>query len=82
MILKDSTGKKIDGLLLASPANPTGTMLRPTSLRQLASIVTMNNIRFISDEIYHGLTYEQPAKPRWPLVMKPLSSTVFRNISP
>ncbi|MGI9386683.1 MAG: pyridoxal phosphate-dependent aminotransferase [Methyloligellaceae bacterium] len=52
----------IDALLLASPANPTGTMLVGDALRQLARACNEQNLWFISDEIYHGLDYEEPAK--------------------
>ena len=50
-----------DGLLLASPANPTGTMLDGPALKALATYCASKNISFISDEIYHGLTYGAPA---------------------
>jgi aspartate/methionine/tyrosine aminotransferase len=45
------------GLLLASPANPTGSMLTPDALGQLIATAEALGIRFISDEIYHGLVY-------------------------
>lgn len=51
----------IEGLLLASPANPTGTMLEPDRLAAIARVCDEAGIWFISDEIYHGLTYGQPA---------------------
>lgn len=51
----------LDGLLVASPANPTGTMLTPLRLAALTKVCRDNRIWFISDEIYHGLTYTQPA---------------------
>ena len=51
----------LDGLLIASPANPTGTMLTPERLREIARVCESKRIAFISDEIYHGLTYERPA---------------------
>ncbi len=51
----------IDGLLVASPANPTGTMLDDAALRDLATWCARSGATFISDEIYHGLTYERPA---------------------
>ncbi len=51
----------LSGLLLASPANPTGTMLMPEDLAALVETASANNIRVISDEIYHGLTYDAPA---------------------
>ncbi len=53
---------RVDGLLLASPANPTGAMLTDTVLEQLVQSCDQNGQWFISDEIYHGLTYERPAK--------------------
>jgi aspartate/methionine/tyrosine aminotransferase len=48
---------KPDGLILASPANPTGSMLSPADLAALAEYCHDAGIRLISDEIYHGLTY-------------------------
>ncbi len=50
-----------DGLVIASPANPTGSMLSPAALRDLAAYCHGAGIRLISDEIYHGLTYGKPA---------------------
>ena len=47
----------LDGLIIASPANPTGTMLTPAELENLAGWSDANNVRLISDEIYHGLHY-------------------------
>lgn len=47
----------ISGLLVASPANPTGTMLSPAALKDLAQTCETAGVRFISDEIYHGLVY-------------------------
>jgi aspartate/methionine/tyrosine aminotransferase len=52
---------KPDGLIIASPANPTGSMLSPEDLEALARYCHINGIRLISDEIYHGLTYGKPA---------------------
>lgn len=49
--------KKIDGLLIASPNNPTGTVLDGARLAAIADVCSRHGIRFISDEIYHGLTY-------------------------
>jgi aspartate/methionine/tyrosine aminotransferase len=45
------------GLLLASPANPTGTMLAPERLAELAAVCRAHGLWLVSDEIYHGLTY-------------------------
>ncbi len=47
----------IRGLVVASPANPTGTMLLPEELAALASWCEHNGVQLISDEIYHGIEY-------------------------
>lgn len=47
----------LDGLVVASPANPTGTILRQDEMAALADYSTARGIRLISDEIYHGITY-------------------------
>lgn len=56
------SAQKLDGLLLMSPANPTGAMQSPDSLREIAEACARRGIKFISDEIYHGLTYGQLAQ--------------------
>ena len=48
----------ISGLLVASPANPTGTMLDHSALKTLIEGCNARGISFISDEIYHGVEYE------------------------
>lgn len=45
------------GLVVASPANPTGTMLLPSELAALATWCAEHGVRLISDEIYHGIEY-------------------------
>ena len=52
----------LKGVLVASPANPTGTMMRPEALRELIAAAEGEGIRFISDEIYHRLDYAFPAE--------------------
>jgi aspartate/methionine/tyrosine aminotransferase len=52
----------IDGLILASPANPTGTIIPPAEMRAIADICRRRGIRIISDEIYHGLSYVGPTR--------------------
>ena len=47
----------IRGLIVASPANPTGTVLPPSELAALASYCADAGIQLISDEIYHGISY-------------------------
>lgn len=51
----------LDGLLIASPANPTGTMLSSAQLSELTDDCRTHQRWFISDEIYHGLSYEGDA---------------------
>ena len=51
----------LKGVLVASPANPTGTMMSREALSGLISAAESAGIRFISDEIYHGLDYAFPA---------------------
>jgi aspartate/methionine/tyrosine aminotransferase len=47
----------VHGLVVASPANPTGTMLLPAELAGLAAWCEENGVRLVSDEIYHGIEY-------------------------
>ena len=51
----------LDGLIIASPANPTGTMIGAADLARLAAYCRDRGIRLVSDEIYHGITYETAA---------------------
>ena len=53
----DQLGGDLAGLIVASPANPTGTMLGRPELQALADASTSRDIALISDEIYHGLQY-------------------------
>jgi aspartate/methionine/tyrosine aminotransferase len=53
------------GLIIASPANPTGTMVVAEELAGLAAWCDANGTRFISDEIYHGITYGMPVTCAW-----------------
>ena len=53
--------KPLKGVLVASPANPTGTMMSKEALTGLMQAADSAGIRFISDEIYHGLDYAFPA---------------------
>ena len=46
-----------EGLIVASPANPTGSVILPEPFRELAAFCDTNGIRLISDEIYHGITF-------------------------
>lgn len=53
----DLVGHNLQGLIVASPGNPSGTMLSHTALKLLMDHSQANGIRFVSDEIYHGLHY-------------------------
>ena len=62
-LLEDAVreGGQLDGLIVVSPSNPTGTMLDSDGLGQLSTYCRTNGIRMVSDEIYHGITYGQTA---------------------
>jgi len=49
---------RLDGLIVASPSNPTGTMVGHAEMKALADWCSANGVRLISDEIYHGIVYE------------------------
>ena len=57
----DLQGIDINGLIVASPGNPSGTMLSHDALSALIAYAEQHGISFISDEIYHGLHYDAPA---------------------
>ncbi|MGB8841649.1 MAG: pyridoxal phosphate-dependent aminotransferase [Aliidongia sp.] len=59
--LLETARGRIDGLIVASPSNPTGTMLSADALSELAAYCRGRGIRLISDEIYHGISYGGPA---------------------
>ena len=48
---------KFNGILLASPNNPTGSMLSPDELKLTCDFCSNHGIRFLSDEIYHQISY-------------------------
>ncbi|TYQ18541.1 UNVERIFIED_ORG: aspartate/methionine/tyrosine aminotransferase [Zoogloea ramigera] len=49
-------------VIIASPANPTGTIIAAEELAAIAEVCRERGIRIISDEIYHGLSYVEPAQ--------------------
>ncbi|MGW4247675.1 pyridoxal phosphate-dependent aminotransferase [Nocardia sp. NPDC004722] len=51
------------GLIVASPANPTGTMIAPAELAALARWCDAHGTLLISDEIYHGIVYDEETEP-------------------
>jgi aspartate/methionine/tyrosine aminotransferase len=62
LLIAEHRKAPLQGVLVASPANPTGTMTKPQALRDLITVAEDEGIRFISDEIYHGLDYAFPAE--------------------
>jgi len=62
--IADINSRQLDGLLVASPANPTGTMLAPDDLEALVIACKDAGAHFISDEIYHELTWDESGMPQ------------------
>jgi aspartate/methionine/tyrosine aminotransferase len=60
-VAADFAGQDLRGLLVASPANPSGTMLDRPALSALTDACAANDMSFISDEIYHGIEYDKKA---------------------
>jgi aspartate/methionine/tyrosine aminotransferase len=50
------------GVIIASPANPTGAIIASAELAAIAEVCRARGIRIVSDEIYHGLSYVEPAR--------------------
>ncbi len=59
--LLQNCGQKFDGLIINSPSNPCGTMIDETELEKICNWCDEQGIRLISDEAYHGITYETKA---------------------
>ncbi|NLT56107.1 MAG: aminotransferase class I/II-fold pyridoxal phosphate-dependent enzyme [Actinomycetales bacterium] len=53
----DALDRPIAGLVVAGPANPTGTLVNPAAMDALVAWCSEHDVRLISDEIYHGITY-------------------------
>lgn len=58
-------GLDINGVVIASPANPTGTVLGAARLAEIAAWCEQRNVRLVSDEIYHGISYGEPLDCAW-----------------
>ncbi len=56
-LIEEHRKQPLKGVVIASPANPTGTMMEADALSRLISVAEAEDIRVISDEIYHGLDY-------------------------
>ncbi len=54
-------GQGVDGLIVASPANPTGTIIEASELASITRYCRDRGIRLISDEVYHGIVYGDDA---------------------
>ncbi|MGH3623365.1 MAG: aminotransferase class I/II-fold pyridoxal phosphate-dependent enzyme, partial [Sciscionella sp.] len=61
----DALDAPVRGLVLASPANPTGTVLDPAALAELARYCEQRGIQLVSDEIYHGISYRATTDCAW-----------------
>jgi aspartate/methionine/tyrosine aminotransferase len=55
-----------DGVIIASPANPTGTVIASEEMAAIAAVCRARGIRVVSDEIYQGITYGAPARSMLP----------------
>jgi aspartate/methionine/tyrosine aminotransferase len=56
------TATPADGVLVASPANPTGTMVSGDALQRLGALCARRGLWLIADEVYHGITFGRPAE--------------------
>lgn len=59
--LLDQVSGRLDGLIVASPSNPTGTMVDRGELTALVEACAARGMRLVSDEIYHGISYGREA---------------------
>jgi aspartate/methionine/tyrosine aminotransferase len=55
----------LDGLVIASPANPTGTVLPPAEVAAIAGWCAEHGVQLVSDEIYHGISYGAETSSAW-----------------
>jgi aspartate/methionine/tyrosine aminotransferase len=58
----DALDPEPEGVIMASPANPTGTIIAPEEMAAIAEVCARKHIRVVSDEIYHGLSYGAAAQ--------------------
>ncbi|MFP4097641.1 MAG: aminotransferase class I/II-fold pyridoxal phosphate-dependent enzyme [Alphaproteobacteria bacterium] len=59
--LLEKSGERFDGLIINSPSNPSGTLIDEGELIRLCQWCDKKGVRLISDEAYHGITYEEKA---------------------
>jgi aspartate/methionine/tyrosine aminotransferase len=62
LALLENSKKKFDGIIINSPSNPTGTLIDPAEFQKIAQWCDQKGVRLISDEAYHGVTYETKAE--------------------
>lgn len=58
----EDLGIDIDGLIITSPSNPTGTVIDPAELGRIAAWCHEKGVTLVSDEIYHGITFDTKAE--------------------
>lgn len=61
-LITDHWDEQTVGVILASPSNPTGTLIQTDTLQSIIDVVEQRRGVLFMDEIYHGLVYEQPAQ--------------------
>jgi aspartate/methionine/tyrosine aminotransferase len=71
----------LDGLVVASPANPTGTMITPAELDAVARWCGDHDVRLISDEIYHGIAYSDDVQQTTAAVYADQGAVVVNSFS-
>ncbi|WP_407319998.1 aminotransferase class I/II-fold pyridoxal phosphate-dependent enzyme [Isoptericola halotolerans] len=74
-------GGGLDGVMVASPANPTGTMIAPAELDAVARWCDEHEVRLISDEIYHGIAYSQDVQQATAAVHTDRGAVVVNSFS-
>ena len=73
----DDLDEPPDGLVLASPANPTGTMSSAAELQAIVRWCDEHDVRLVSDEIYHGITFGEPGTCAWRYSRTPMVVNSF-----
>jgi aspartate/methionine/tyrosine aminotransferase len=61
----EALGEAPSGLIIGSPANPTGSMIEATQFARIVDWCAANGVRLLSDEIYHGIAFDQRASCAW-----------------
>ncbi len=73
----DALSRPPAGLVLGSPANPTGSVVPAAELAAIVRWCDANGVRLISDEIYHGIVYGAPAASAWQTSRSPVVVNSF-----